>query len=128
MHHTLTPTHASAQCCLYPCRYLSYIQDRPKKGVNLYAVLLDSSRAVLSVSPVINAEPCRISQASSNVLIEVSGAESLDLVQQVAGEFLEKFAAAYKAEQGGGDGVLRVAPVRLLTPVTGHVRLIWPRT
>lgn len=71
--------------------------------------------------------PCRIHQASSNVLIEVSGAESLELTQAVAGEFLERFAAAYKAERGGGDGVLHVAPVRLLTPVTGHVRLIWPR-
>lgn len=50
---------------------------------------------------------------------------------QVATEFLEGFAKAYKAEHSSssssnGGGVLQVAPVRLLTPVTGHVRLIWP--
>lgn len=112
------------------CRYLSYIQDRPKKGDPLYAILRDASGAVLSVSPVINAEPCKITADSTNVLIEVSGTESLELVQQVATEFLERFAKAYKAEyhgkEGSEGGILQVAPVRLLTPLTGHVRLIWP--
>lgn len=108
-----------------PCRYLSYIEDRPKKSSPLYAVLRDASGAVLSVSPVINAEPCRVSEASSNVLIEVSGTDSLEHVQEVAASFLEGFAKAYKAESGGS--VLQVVPVRLLTPLTGHVRLTWPR-
>jgi hypothetical protein len=46
----------------------------------------------------------------------------------VAAEFLEGFAKAYKAEHSSSSsaGMLQVAPVRLLTPVTGHVRLIWP--
>lgn len=112
------------------CRYLSYIQDKPKKGDPLYAVLRDASGSILSVSPVINAEPCKIAADSTNVLIEVSGTESLELVQQVATEFLERFAKAYKAEYNGKEGseggMLQVAPVRLLTPLTGHVRLIWP--
>lgn len=120
------------------CRYLSYIENRPRKAAPLFAVLRDATGAVLSVSPVINADTCRITQESSNILVEVSGTESLDLVQQVAAEFLERFAAAFKAEHAaaaaGGDGsspstssMLQVAPVRLLTPLTGHVRLIWPK-
>jgi hypothetical protein len=66
-----------------------------------------------------------VSEASSNVLIEVSGTDSLEHVQEVAASFLEGFAKAYKAESGGS--VLQVVPVRLLTPLTGHVRLTWPR-
>jgi hypothetical protein len=107
-------------------RYLSYIDSRPNKTTPLYAILRDASGAPLSVSPVINAEPCKLTADSSNILIEVSGVESLDLVQQVATEFVERFAKAYKLEHSGEQGVLHVAPVRLLTPVTGHVRLIWP--
>jgi len=121
------------------CRYLSYIEDRPRKAEPLFAVLQDAAGAVLSVSPVINADSCRITADSSNVLIEVSGTDSLELVQQVAAEFLERFAKAYKAEaaassqdgagaeNGSTQGMLQVVPVRLLTPLTGHVRLIWPR-
>lgn len=108
-----------------PCRYLSYIEDKPKKSNPQYAVLRDASGAVLSVSPVINAEPCRVSVDSKIVLIEVSGTESLDFIQEVAQGFLDRFAKAYKAEAGGS--VLQVVPMRLLTPLTGHVRLIWPR-
>lgn len=67
----------------HPYRYLSYIQGRPKTGQPLYAVLRDAAGATLSVSPVINAEGCRVTADSVNVLVEVSGTEGLDLVQQV---------------------------------------------
>lgn len=125
------PCTRTLACCSH--RYLSFIEDRPKKGAPLFAVLRDASGAVLSVSPVINAEACKVSAATHNILIEVSGAESLELVQQVGSQFLEVFAkahAAAAAEQGGtaaGAQQLCVAPVRLLTVGTGHVRAIWPR-
>jgi hypothetical protein len=92
---------------------------------------------VLSVSPVINAEPCRVTPASRNILVEVSGAESAELVQQAGQAFLEGFSKAAAAEaaaaggsggDGGGGLQLQVAPVRLLTHGTGHVRTIWPRS
>lgn len=89
---------------------------------------MDANRSVLSVPPVINAESCRITSESRSILIEVSGPEGQDTVQQVAEEFLNRFAAAYKAESSSSDNnLLQVAPVCLLTPVTNHVRLIWPR-
>jgi hypothetical protein len=53
-----------AHCC---CRYLSYIQDRPSKAAPLYAVLRDSAQAVLSVSPVINADHCRVTPETQEV-------------------------------------------------------------
>lgn len=133
-HNTLSPT------ILYPLknilfplkiwattRYLSYIDHLPKKGEPLYAVLRDANDVVLSVSPVINAEATRITNATTNLLIEVSGGESLEVVQQVTTDFLERFAAAYKAAHKDQGLLLQVAPVRLLTPLTGHVRSIWPR-
>jgi hypothetical protein len=55
----------SARCC---CRYLSYIQDKPSKAAPLYAVLRDSAQAVLSVSPVINADHCRVTPGTQEVI------------------------------------------------------------
>eukprot|EP00775_Hariotina_reticulata_P002001 gene2001-2323_t len=64
--------------------YLSYIQDKPSKASPLMAVLRDSTNAVLSLSPVINANFCRVTNTpdSQDILVEVSGNESLELVQK----------------------------------------------
>jgi len=102
------------------------------------AVLRDSTNAVLSLSPVINAQFCRVTNTadSQDILVEVSGSESLELVQKVASEFIEQFAKAVKtmpmaAVEGGCPGPQQqqqpqVAQVRLLTQGTGHVRLVFP--
>jgi hypothetical protein len=120
---------------LPPCRYLSYIQDKPSKANPLMAVLRDSTKAVLSLSPVINAQFCRVTNTanSQDILVEVSGSESLELVQKVASEFIEQFAKAVKtmpmaAVEGGctGPQQQQLAQVRLLTQGTGHVRLVFP--
>lgn len=50
-----------------PRRYLSYIQDKPSKAAPLFAVLRDSAQAVLSVSPVINAEHCKVTPETQQV-------------------------------------------------------------
>lgn len=118
------------RCCT---RYLSYIQNKPSKAAPLYAVLRDSSQAVLSVSPVINAEFCRITPTSQHILVEVSSPEGLEVAQKAATEFIERFAEAVKgttaaaAAHNGQQQRLQVAPVRLLTQGTGHVRLIFPK-
>ncbi|KAF6255538.1 hypothetical protein COO60DRAFT_1702781 [Scenedesmus sp. NREL 46B-D3] len=125
-------------------KYLSYIQDRPSKAAPLYAVLRDSAQAVLSVSPVINAEHCRVTPATQQlgalqgaieaqkVLVEVSSSDSLEVAQKVAHEFLEQFGKAWStaaaaAAEAGGEQQLQVSPVRMLTFGTGHVRSIFPR-
>lgn len=96
-------------------------------------MLRDSHQAVLSVSPVINAEFCRITPDSKQVLVEVSSPESLEVAQKAASEFIERFADAVKAAAAaaaasdGHQQLLQVAPVRLLTQGTGHVRLIFPK-
>ena len=115
-------------------RYLSYIQNRPTKAAPLYAVLRDSNQAVLSVSPVINADFCKVTADSRDILIEVSSADSLEVAQKAANEYIDRFAEAYKAAAAGSNEVeqsqgqlLQVAPVRLLTLGTGHVRMIFPK-
>jgi DNA/RNA-binding domain of Phe-tRNA-synthetase-like protein len=111
------------------CRYLSYIEAIPSRAEPLYAVLQDDKKAVLSVSPVINSQPTRVTMETENVLVEVSSSESMELAQEVALEFLSKFAEAWSKEgvEGGKSQKLQVAPVRLLTPVTDHVRLVFPK-
>ncbi|KAF8065610.1 Lrrc47 [Scenedesmus sp. PABB004] len=106
-------------------RYLSYIQDRPSKAAPLYAVLRDARGCVLSVSPVINSEATRIGPATVDMLLEVSSGESLEAAQKAAGEYLEGLGQAFTAAADGG-ALLSVAPVRMLTHGTGHVRGIWP--
>jgi phenylalanyl-tRNA synthetase beta chain len=112
-------------------RYLSYISSTPSSEAPLYAVLKDAAGSVLSVPPVINAQECRVTADTQDVLLEVSSSKSLELAQDVALAFLEQLGKAVAAEaaggEGGGSGVMRVTPVRLVTPVTGHVRLVFPR-
>ena len=92
-------------------------------------MLQDDKKAVLSVSPVINSQPTRVTLETQDVLVEVSSSESMELAQEVAVEFLSKFAEAWSKEAVEGDKTqkLQVAPVRLLTPGTDHVRLVFPK-
>ncbi|WIA16309.1 hypothetical protein OEZ86_007801 [Tetradesmus obliquus] len=110
-------------------KYLSYIQDKPSKAAPLFAVLRDSAQAVLSVSPVINAEHCKVTPETQQVLLEVSSSESLEAAQKAALEFLEQYgkACSAAAAAAGVEQQLQVSPVRMLTLGTGHVRSIFPR-
>jgi phenylalanyl-tRNA synthetase beta subunit len=114
-------------------RYLSYISSTPSSEAPLYAVLKDAAGSVLSVPPVINAHDCRVAADTQDVLLEVSSSKSLELAQDVALAFLEQLGKAVAVEAtaaGGGEGgssMMQVTPVRLVTPGTGHVRLVFPR-
>lgn len=84
--------------------------------------LRDANGLVLSIPPVTNCNQTRLTSATRNLFLEVSGADRLDLCKSVMDKLVY-----WLAEHCASDvGVLRVEQARVICADTGLTRVLYP--
>ena len=84
-------------------KYLHIIEDKPK-----YPVFYDANRTVLSLPPIINSDATKISHATKNVFIEITGTDFTKI------KICLTILAAQFSEHCQGDSKHKIEPVEVV--------------